>query len=369
MKHCFGKLVTTWVAVGMILAGLREARAQVSPAGGQKPPDDTLKINVGVTLFADYTYTEKPKVRDADGNSVKVNSFNIGRAYLNVSGNISHLFAFRVTPDVTRASGANGLPTGSYSLRLKLAYGQFNLDDWTTKGTYLRFGIQDTPYVPFAEGIYRYRFQGTIFVDREGFLTSADAGLSGRFNFPGNYGDVYLGVYNGEGFGNSEVNDRKAFQIRGTLRPAPTAAVWKGLRLTGFYDSDHYVQDAKRERFLANATFEHPYFNAGFDYLEARDQTQITRPEVPRNGWSAWVTPRSPIGLEALLRYDLLNTNTDARPKPKKKRAIAGLAYWPPLSGGKSVAFLLDFEDVEFESMTPLPPRERRYALHTLFSF
>ena len=48
----------------------------------------------------------------------------------------------------------------------------------------MRFGIQQTPYVDFKEGIYRYRFQGTIFAEREGFLSSSDAGVSFHYNFP-----------------------------------------------------------------------------------------------------------------------------------------------------------------------------------------
>ncbi len=368
MKFRLGTLLTigaTWIFVALS----PNALAQVTPSTGSTPPDDTPKINLGITLFADYTYVDRPKLKDSDNRDVNFNSFSIGRSYINVTGSLSRLFAFRVTPDITRATGADGLPTGSYNFRLKLAYGQFNLDDWLPKGTWLRLGIHDTPYVSFAEGIYRYRFQGTIFVEREGFLGSADAGLSGRFNFPGDYGDIHLGVYNGEGFGNSEANDQKAFQVRATLRPAPKVAVIQGLRLTGFYDADHYVKDAKRERFVLNVTFEHPRLNAGFDYLDARDQTSISGPELHRSGWSAWITPRTSIGFEALLRYDELNTDKDKSPSPRKRRVIAGLAYWPAVPGGKTVAFLIDYESVKFEDMTPLPGKEKHYALHALFTF
>ena len=48
--------------------------------------------------------------------------------------------------------------------------------------------------------------------------------------------------------------------------------VIKGLRLTGFYDSDHYFSDAKQERIIGNLTFEHPYVNAGFEWDDFKDQ-------------------------------------------------------------------------------------------------
>ena len=42
--------------------------AQVTPAAGYTPPDDTPSIKVGATIFADYTYNKDPVTKDADGN-------------------------------------------------------------------------------------------------------------------------------------------------------------------------------------------------------------------------------------------------------------------------------------------------------------
>ena len=67
--------------------------------------------------------------------------------------------------------------------RVKYAYLQTNLDDWTGRGSYARFGIQQTPYLDFLESIYRYRFQGTMFTERIGLFASADAGVSYRYQF------------------------------------------------------------------------------------------------------------------------------------------------------------------------------------------
>ncbi len=59
------------------------------------------------------------------------------RAYINVTGNISHWISFRITPDVVRVApiaGPDGpltVPgiTGTLTYRLKYAYGQINFDD------------------------------------------------------------------------------------------------------------------------------------------------------------------------------------------------------------------------------------------------
>src|ERR1700684_263742 len=73
------------------------AAAQVTPAAGYTPPDDTPSIRVGLTLFPPYTYQTDPKMTDADGNVVNKNSFDVARAYINITGNISHIVAFRLT--------------------------------------------------------------------------------------------------------------------------------------------------------------------------------------------------------------------------------------------------------------------------------
>src|SRR5438309_8505110 len=83
----------------------RNAAAQVTPAAGYTPPDDTPSIRVGVTFYGDYTYTQSPQTTDADGNVINASAFNVTRSYINITGNVSHIVAFRFTPDVVRETG------------------------------------------------------------------------------------------------------------------------------------------------------------------------------------------------------------------------------------------------------------------------
>ncbi len=207
---------------------------------------------------------------------------------------------------------------------------QLNLDDWMTKGSYARFGIQQTPWLDFAEAIYRYRFQGTMFVEREGYFASADAGASFHYQFPSNYGDVHVGVFNGENYNKAEVNNLKSYQMRATVRPFanPAApATLRGIRGTIFYDADRYVKNGPRNRMIASLTYEHPNLNAAFEFLDTADRTSITRPEVDGRGYSIWATPKTSMGLEALLRYDHLKPNTllgatGAEPHDRRRRVL-----------------------------------------------
>lgn len=361
-------LVVRLQTVGLALAlCAAPAAAQDAPA---KPPAPAFpSVKVSITLFTDYTITQKPKTTDTDGNAITLHAFQVTRSYINVTGNLSRRVAFRLTPDITRETGAGSSLAGSYTFRLKYAYAQFNLDEIMTAGSYARLGMQDTPWVSFMDGIYRYRFQGPTFSDREGFLSSADIGASFRYVFPGNRGDLHAGIYNGETFARPEVNDQKGFMVRGTVRPVAGHALMRGLRLSGFYDKDAYVKDADRTRAMFGATFEHPRVHAAYEYLAARDQNaSATRTPVEARGWSAWATPRFGRGWEALLRADALKPDR-AAPGLKKRRTIAGIAYWFPLQGNLQTALLLATESVRYTRFVPARANERRVTVHALINF
>src|SRR5207247_514162 len=354
--------VRSAVMSAVLCACAGTAWAQVTPAEGYTPPDDTPAIRVGMTLFPNYSYQTDPKITDADGKTVNKNSFDVTRAYINITGNISHLVAFRLTPDITRESGllslgsGNSVSSDSLVFRIKYAYAQVNFEDWMTRGSWVRLGIQQTPWVDFEEGIYRYRFQGTVFAERIPLpttMTSSDAGASFHYNLPQNYGDVHVGVYNGENYQRVEVNDQKALEFRGTVRPfAAGMPVLRGLRAHLVYYDDHYARSDERKRLMGNLTYEHKYVNAGFDYLDAKDKTLATATDVASNGYSIWATPRLPFengsSWEALVRYDHFAPNTTN--DQKQNRTIVGVAYWFPHQGNVSTAILLDYDGQRFEN-------------------
>jgi hypothetical protein len=358
------------------------------PKEAAKPKEESF-FRVGVVIYADYTYQDAPQILDSDKNTVHFSTFEVRRAYINVTGNISEWVSYRVTPDIsgrfTTSTAATALPAGSsvtastnydgsLVYRLKYAFGQVNFDKVTTHGTWVRFGQQQTPFLDFMEGIYRYRFQGTLFEEREGFLSSSDVGLSGRWVFPNDYGDVHAGYYNGDTYSKAEVNDQKAFQIRGSLRPLPKANVLKGLRAHVFYDNDRPVKNGERDRTIVSATFEHKYVIAGWDYLWAKDKSSglPTGKEVKGEGWTFWVEPRTAVGFEGLFRYDHFKPNTVAATSvlsnAVKTRYLGGLSYWLKVKAPLSTAVLVDYEEVKYD--VPLAkPTEKRFEIKTQFIF
>jgi hypothetical protein len=359
--------VAAVVAAGFFWCGAL-AHAQVTPAAGYTPPDDTPAVKVGGVLFLDYTNTQDPQITDADGNKVSQSAFNVGRAYLNVTGQLNHLFAFRITPDITRETGTGSSLNGSLTYRLKYGYAQLNMDDWLWRGTYVRFGMIQTPYVDFEETVYRYRFQGTVFADREGYNSSSDFGVAFRTAFPSNYGEVVAGYYNGDTYTRADPNDQKSFRIRATVRPFPGPGLLRGLRVTAYTDQDHTVKNADRDRFIVSALYEHTYVNAYYSYLKATDQATTKVLPVEGDGYSFWVTPKTTFGLEGLFRYDHLNPNDTN--DSKKTRVIGGVAYWPKMAVTTvNTAILLDVEQVKYRDFAPARPTENRFAVHMLVTF
>jgi len=376
--------VLACLAVTACLSRGQASLAQVTPAAGYTPPDDTPSIKIGVTIFTDYTYLKEPIMTDSDGNKINNASFDVSRAYINVTGNISHNVSFRVTPDISRLTTTSSLGgvvppgetvsastslDGSLTYRLKYAYGQFNLDDKWSKGSWARLGVHHTPYVDWEEGVYRYRFQGQIAVERDGFISSSDFGLSTHYNLPGNFGDLHVGYYNGDTYKSSDPNDQKAIEVRGSFRPMPMAGMLKGLRVTAFYDGDNYMQGDARRRFIYAATFEHKYVNAGYEHFDTADQTKASAGELKAHGYSIWATPRSTKGWEGLLRYDYYSDPNTLSKTAAKLRKIAGVAYWFHTQQAPATAALLaDYENVVFDTALAKPD-EKRYALHALFNF
>ena len=280
------------------------------------------------------------------------------------------------------------MPNDSLVFRIKYAYAQFNLDDWMARGSWVRMGIQQTPWVDFEEGIYRYRFQGTVFVERVPLptvMSSSDAGISFHYNFASNYGDVHFGVYNGENYQRTETNDQKGFEFRGTLgRFARGKPIFEAsARISSITTTLRERRRAKRV--MGNVTYEHSTSTPA-SITSTPTIRRCRRPPTSGNGYSIWATPRSPFengsSWEALIRYDHWTPNTadDARSgsdltgsgttrlsDQHQNRTIVGIAYWFPHQGNVSAAILVDYDAQNFDNITA--PEAKTVSIHGLLNF
>ena len=297
----------------------RPAFAQSPPA--QTPPPASTEPDYPIVRVGGLSYLQY----DAElKNRDDYNNFDVTRAYLNINVQVSKNVRFRFTPDIRRIN--DGSLSGSLVLRVKYAFAQF--DNITPKG-WIRLGAHQTPWLDFEEGINRYRVQGTMFSEREALIPgSSDFGASYFTPLPGEYGEVHVGVYNGEGFGQPEANKYKSVQVRGTVRPLPHAGVIRGLRVSGFYNAGWYAADRPRRLGIVMGSFEHKHVVATLQALKATERPTPLNVNVDRTGWSAFVEPRQgPSGLAGILRYDSFDPD-DAVGGNAQDRVIAGGAYW-----------------------------------------
>src|SRR4029450_1961739 len=214
------------IAFSLMLISIGAARAQTpAPAATPAPEPDYPIVRVGVLSYVQYD----AELENRDGYNV----FDLTRGYININGQLAQNVRFRITPDIRRATSDTTL-SGSLILRIKYAF--VELDNLKTKGSWLRFGAHQTPWLDFEEGIDRYRVQGTMFSERENLIPgSSDFGC---VFFPplGQYIDIQAGVYNGEGYAQTDVSKYKSAQGRLTLRPLAGRGIANGFRLSGFYN-------------------------------------------------------------------------------------------------------------------------------------
>ena len=348
-------------ALALVALSVSSAAAQAPPAApvpAQTPAPAPMYpiVRVGVLSYLQY---------DAElENREGFNNFDVTRAYLNINGQLSDNIRFRFTPDIRRTT--DGSLAGSLVVRVKYAFAQF---DNITPKAWIRLGVHQTPWLDFEEGINRYRVQGQMFTEKDGLIPgSADFGVSYFTPLPGGYGEVHGGVYNGEGFGNAEVNKHKSVQGRLTLRPFPNASLAKGFRASGFYNAGWYAADRPRRLGIVMGSFEHNNLVATAEGVWATENplTLVTPRDIDRKGWSVFVEPRQgTTGLAGVFRYDSFDPD-DSLGVNEQNRVIAGGAYWLNIQRGK-VGFVLTNEQVHYDDSARLD--ENRILVQTHIEF
>src|SRR4051794_30627281 len=97
LRTGIGRLLLMKRFVVAVAALIAMPVAAQTPAPPPASPD-TPTFRDGSLIFGDYTYQSEPEVVDADGNRVNLSQFNVGRAYINVTGNLNRRFQYRITP-------------------------------------------------------------------------------------------------------------------------------------------------------------------------------------------------------------------------------------------------------------------------------
>jgi len=164
------------------------------------------------------------------------NEFLLKRGYVTVLKRFDKTFSIRVTQDIAVDHDGDGM--GDIEIRLKYGYLRIRQPRFLVfHKPFIEFGLVHRPWLDFEQKINRYRVQGRMFLERYGILRSADYGvmagalLGGDMhpdyqknvskNYPGKYGSIALGLFNGGGYEEVENNNDKLIEGRISIRPLP----------------------------------------------------------------------------------------------------------------------------------------------------
>jgi hypothetical protein len=143
------------------------------------------------------------------------NTFGINRFYFGLKGDITDHVGFNFTFDANRAI-ADYATAGN--VFVKYAYLVFKDYD-AAPGLSFIVGQQASPYVAHVEDVWGWRLFAPTFLHMNGYLNEADLGLTVKYMFPSEYGDLQVSLFNGAGFAAIDNDNYKDTELKLTLRP------------------------------------------------------------------------------------------------------------------------------------------------------
>lgn len=338
------------------------AEEEVSQKDIEKVVKAMKGFKFGLLWYLSYMSGEGAGVGGAAGDGVDHNKFAIKRGYFRVTKELMPWFDAHITLDTTQESVKDSKLSDSIQVRVKYAYGKFKLPDFAfmTK-PFIEAGVVHMPWLDFEEHINFYRCQDTMFVERNKAFNSADFGLtfvsllggemndeykkSVNSNYPGRYGSMSLGIYNGSGYHASEKNENKAIEGRLTIRPLPDVVPGLQLSYFGITGKGNKDTDPDWNVNLGMLSYEHEYVSLTGQYYSGKGN-QAGDDENDKDGYSLFAEVKPMKQFTVFGRYDKFDPNTDAD-DDDNSRYIVGAAYH--LDKLHKNMIVLDFDTVKYE--------------------
>ena len=376
------------------LIALAVAAALAAPAAAYADAGDTT---IGGTVYADFTsINTQSSGKDVDPNGLGT---DVSRAYFIVTHQFDDIWSANLTTDFNFASfktsaqtctivgGATGetctvsstsVTTPQNQLFVKKAYVQGKFDDLAV----FRIGSADMPWIPYAEGVYGYRFVEKTLIDREGFGNSADWGLHlGGANGMWNY---QISAVNGGGYKNPTRSKTIDWEGRLGITPIDGLTVAAGF-YTGDLGQDTEANEAKnaavpgvpatpttpavaaipatpkntasRTNFLAD--WKGAGLNVGMEYFTAKNfssslifaSSSKTDSEDGYSVYGSYDFPDTAFGIYA--RYDSVKPKKDTEGSLKDTYYNGGFAW----HANKNITWAFGFKSDELkdDSKSPAP--------------
>ncbi|MBU6416988.1 MAG: carbohydrate porin [Xanthomonadaceae bacterium] len=305
----------------------QQAQAQVqaqAPAASNTLAAWADDTKVSGTSFIDFTNLDQTS--NGKKSATSGTGLDVKRFYLSIDHKFNDVWSANLTTDFNYVSN-----DGETQLFVKKAYLQGAFSKLAT----LRVGSANTPWIPFVEDWYGYRFVENTLIDRLKFGNSADWGLhllgdNGMFNYQ-------VSVLNGAGYKNPTRSNSVDFAGRVGFQPI------KGLMFavggyTGDLGKDTATSPALHDahRYDAMAAYAANGLRLGAEWFRASNWNNVTTTlSDAADGWSLWGSyDFGPASVFA--RYDRAKPSKDLNPNLKDTYYNAGVAF--PITKGVKVA-------------------------------
>jgi hypothetical protein len=302
-------------------------------------------------------------------NGTGYSQFAIKRGYFRVTKELLPWFDAHMTFDVTTVKDPEDEPEdkpnnldGSIAVRIKYAYGKFKLPDFAFfTNPFFEVGVVHMPWLDFEEHVNFYRCQDTMFMERNGLFNSADIGvtfvslLGGEMPqeyqekvshyYPGRYGSMSLGIYNGGGYHASEKNQNKPVEARLTIRPLPDIIPGLQASYFGIWGKGNNDKNYGWEVNNGMLSFEYEYLVVTGQYYWGKGN-QKGDDENDKDGYSIFAELKPHKKFSIIGRYDSFDPNTD-KDNDENTRYIIGAAYHIDKQHKNMV--VLDYDTVDYK--------------------
>ncbi len=339
-------------ALGVAVVAAAAGAGPLAAQGSQAP-----QVTVGGLAYLQYVYQAKDTANHQ-------NNFDVTRAYININARFSGGVSARITPDIFRDA-----TDGSLRYRLKYAYAT-----WTPNNSplTLKLGVLHTPWLDWEEALWDYRMQGTMALDRNGFMSAADigAGVDGKWG-PDKV-NMQVTVVNGENYNGGPGDQRKDVMGRVSVRVMDTddSSRVGGLRVTAYGQYGKPTSGGKRERWIGMVSYRSKLLTVAAEAAITRDTvtgpTPAPRSDTNGHVYSAfgvYKVPRSKVAVIA--RVDVFDPQAGVA-DDRRTRFIGGLSY--QLSPNLRV--LADWDYLSYQTdPTPADLNRSQALFQTQFTF
>lgn len=306
----------------------KTAKDLFNPLAGLK--DTKISGRMYYNISTDDHKVNGSKTEDDGGLQIK-------RFYVGIDHKFNSVLSGDITTDVKEIGGVG------QALYIKKAY----LSAKFSPAFEVRVGSTDLPWIPYAEGIYGYRYVENTLIDREGFGTSADWGVHVMGSLGGGIVSYEVSAIDGGGYRNPQFTKTVDLEGRVSLQYMGfNAAVGGYTGKLGKDDTVGVTPPHTASRFDALLAYKNKLFTAGGEYFYAKNWTQVTSAtEDKADGWSLFgdITPIPKFS--AFARYDWVKPHKDTRPDYKDQYFNGGVQY----EAFKNVKFALVYKHDKLE--------------------